>query len=131
LTKIYHVFDKKNEFRSYPIRLCFEILWNSIETLGREAVENIATEDIVFALRELFLDIMKKGYKLEDKCLRNEMLILINYIFTFPEMIPFMIENRYKTNNNMHLADLQLAKGPKLDESDLYNLNFLGIISLP
>lgn len=82
-------------------------------------------------MRELFLDIMKKGYKLEDKCLRNEMLILINYIFTFPEMIPFMIENRYKTSNNMHLADLQLAKGPKLDESDLYNLNFLGIISLP
>lgn len=67
LSKIYHIFDKKDEFRSYPIRLCFEILWNSIETLGREAIENIATEDIVFALRELFLDIMKNGYKLEDK----------------------------------------------------------------
>jgi hypothetical protein len=124
---IYHIFDKKEEFRSYPIRLCFEIIWNSIETLGREAVENIATEDIVFALRELFLDIMKKGYKLEDKCLRNEMLILINYIFTFEEMIPFMIEDRYK-KNNMTLMDLLKMRGPRLDDSDLNNLNFLEIL---
>jgi len=123
--QIYHVFDKKEEFRSYPIRLCFEIMWNSIETLGREAVENLATEDIVFALRELFLDIMKKGYKLEDKCLRNEMLILINYIFTFPDMIPFMIEDRYK-KDGMNLVDIQRLKGPKLDDADLYHLNFLG-----
>lgn len=79
-------------------------------------------------MRELFLDIMKKGYKLEDKCLRNEMLILINYIFTFPEMIPFMIENRFK-NSNMTLTDLQQTKGPKLDDNDLYNLNFLGRFS--
>ena len=49
------------------MRVCFEILWNSIESIGRMAIENIATEDIVFAMRELFLDIMKKGYKLEDK----------------------------------------------------------------
>lgn len=80
----------------------------------------------MFALRELFLDIMKKGYKLEDKCLRNEMLILINYIFTFDYMIPFMIEDRFK-KNNMNLTELQRTKGPKLQESDLYNLNFLGI----
>ena len=104
-------------------------MWNSIETLGREAVENIATEDIVFALRELFLDIMKKGYKLEDKCLRNEMLILINYIFTFPDMIPFMIEDRYK-KENLGLTDIQNSKGPKLDDSDLYDLNFLGMLKV-
>lgn len=61
------MFDKKEDFRSYPVRLCFEILWNSIERMGRKAIENIATEDIVFAMRELFLDIMRKGYKLEDK----------------------------------------------------------------
>lgn len=61
------MFDRKDDFRSYPVRVCFEILWNSIESIGIEAIENIATEDIVFAMRELFLDIMKKGYKLEDK----------------------------------------------------------------
>lgn len=38
---------------------------------------------------------MREGYKLEDKCLRNELLILINYIFTFPKMILFLVENKY------------------------------------
>lgn len=125
---IYHLFDKKDEFRSYPVRLSFEIMWNSIETLGREAVENIATEDIVFSLRELFLDIMSKGYKLEDKCLRNELLILINYIFTFEEMIPFMIENRGNKSTHQGLSELQRIRGPKLSDDNLKNLNFLEIL---
>ena len=82
------------------MRLCFEILWNAIESIGRKAIEGIASEDIVFALRELFLDIMKRGYKLEDKCLRNELLILINYILTHPDMIPFLVDVPYKKHFN-------------------------------
>lgn len=68
--------------------------------MGRKAIEGIASEDIVFALRELFLDIMKRGYKLEDKCLRNELLILINYILTHREMIPFLVDKTNKRHFN-------------------------------
>ena len=35
---------------------------------------------VVIALRRPFENVIKKGYKLDDKCLRNELAILINYV---------------------------------------------------
>lgn len=35
---------------------------------------------------------LKEGYKLDDRCLRNEILILINYIVTSPASHKFMLE---------------------------------------
>ena len=131
---IYLVFDKKDDFRSYLVRLCFEILWNSIESMGRKAIEGIASEDIVFALRELFLDIMKRGYKLEDKCLRNELLILINYILTHREMIPFLVDKTNKKHfNPTHSstnrgANNQSQPNNLPNDVDLDDMSFLEIL---
>jgi len=35
---------------------------------------------------------MKEGYKLEDKCLRNELLILINYLMNDEKALHFFNE---------------------------------------
>jgi len=35
---------------------------------------------------------MKNGYKLEDKCLRNELLILINYLMSDEKALYFFYE---------------------------------------
>lgn len=35
---------------------------------------------VVIAFRKPFENVIKKGYKLDDKCLRNELAILINYV---------------------------------------------------
>ena len=32
---------------------------------------------------------MKNGYKLNDKCLRNELLILINYLMADSKALPY------------------------------------------
>ena len=37
-----------------------------------------------------------KGYKLDDKCLRNELLILINYLMADPNALPFFYQNEGK-----------------------------------
>tara|TARA_B110000285_G_C15118701_1_gene615734 strand:+ start:692 stop:862 length:171 start_codon:yes stop_codon:yes gene_type:complete len=37
-------------------------------------------QSVVIALRKPFENVIKKGYKLDDKCLRNELAILINYV---------------------------------------------------
>ena len=36
---------------------------------------------------------MKNGYKLDDKCLRNELLILINYLMADHKALPFFYQN--------------------------------------
>ena len=35
---------------------------------------------VVIAFRKPLENVIKKGYKLDDKCLRNELAILINYV---------------------------------------------------
>ena len=37
-------------------------------------------QHVVTGLRKPFERVIQKGYKLEDKCLRNELAILINYL---------------------------------------------------
>jgi hypothetical protein len=59
------------DFRSYIVKLCFEIVWNAIEGIGVKAVEVFVDKEVVFELKNLFKQIMAQGYKLEDKCLRN------------------------------------------------------------
>jgi hypothetical protein len=68
------------DFRSYIVKSCFEIIWNTIEAVGISSIKLFAVEDIISSLKKLFENIMKQGYKLEDKCLRNEILILLNYM---------------------------------------------------
>jgi cilia- and flagella-associated protein 69 len=41
---------------------------------------------------------MKNGYKLEDKCLRNEVSILINYLMADPKALYYFNE-RQETQN--------------------------------
>ena len=38
-------------------------------------------------IKVFFEKIMKHGYRLEDKCLRNEILILVNYLSRDPEAL--------------------------------------------
>lgn len=44
------------------------------------------------SLRRPFERVLKEGYKLDDKCLRNEICILINYVVTCIESHPFFLE---------------------------------------
>ena len=41
---------------------------------------------------------MENGYKLEDKCLRNELLILINYLISTNESIIYFYESSHMPN---------------------------------
>ena len=90
---IYVIFDC-DDFRSYIVKSCFEIIWNSIEVVGIQAINLFAAEDIIYSLKKLFENIMKNGYKLEDKCLRNELLILINYLMSDEKALYFFYEKQ-------------------------------------
>ena len=59
-----------DDFRSYIVKQSFEIIWNSIEAVGISAIKLFAVEDIIFYIKKLFENIMKNGYKLEDKVIQ-------------------------------------------------------------
>jgi hypothetical protein len=60
-----------NDFRSILIKTGFEIFWSAIEGVGVQSLEVLSTQEYVSSLRYLFVRVIKEGYKLEDKCLRN------------------------------------------------------------
>ena len=52
-----------------------------------ECLGSLVSQDNVWLIHGLFLSVIKDGYKLDDKCLRNEILILINYLLSLPEAV--------------------------------------------
>ncbi|CAD8169691.1 unnamed protein product [Paramecium pentaurelia] len=92
LKDIVYVIFECEDFRSYIVKSCFEIIWNTIEAVGVASIKLFAVEDIISGLKKLFENIMKQGYKLEDKCLRNEILILLNYLMRDEKALQYFVD---------------------------------------
>ena len=45
-------------------------------------------------IQKLFVSVIKQGYKLDDKCLRNQILILINYLLSLPNVVDLFLQER-------------------------------------
>jgi cilia- and flagella-associated protein 69 len=75
------IFEESPDFRSYAVSIALDAIWNLVEVVGQPAVRSMADDQqVVMGLRKPFENVIQKGYKLEDKCLRNELAILINYL---------------------------------------------------
>lgn len=59
------------DFRSGLIRTGFEIFWSAVEEVGVECLVALSSQEYVTGLKNLLVKVVKEGYKLEDKCLRN------------------------------------------------------------
>ncbi|KRX04785.1 Armadillo-type fold [Pseudocohnilembus persalinus] len=119
---IYVIFDCE-DFRSYIVKICFEIIWNAIEAVGISCIKLFAAEDIINSLKKIFENIMKHGYKLEDKQLRNEILILINYLMSDEKALYYFnskteLPNQNETNPTF--IDILLVYAT-VDEITFYN----------
>lgn len=67
------------------VSLAVEALWNLIEVGGKEAIHNLAIHpEVVPSLVMPFELVLRCGYKKDDKCLRNEICVLLNYIVSDP-----------------------------------------------
>jgi hypothetical protein len=75
------IFEESPDFRSYTVSIAMDAIWNLVEVIGQKAISSMAGDsEVVVGLRGPFENLIRKGYKLEDKCLRNELAILINYV---------------------------------------------------
>lgn len=76
----------------------------------------------MLSLRHPFERILKEGYKLDDKCLRNEMCILINYVVTCLVSHKYFLEREIPGEMNFLECILHYATHDELNSS----INFVG-----
>ena len=101
--------------------LSLDIIWNVIDAVGVAALKSFATEEIVSELKALFEGLMKSGYKLEDKGLRNEMLILINYLMSDPKALHYFYEKPgISVHSKQHTFLERLIFYATIDEMSFY-----------
>jgi hypothetical protein len=63
-----------------------------IEVGGQEAIQSLAVHpECVPCLKGPFEKVLAKGYKKDDKCLRNEICVLLNYIVSSPDSHPYFL----------------------------------------
>ena len=65
---------------------------------------------------------LSKGYKLDDKCLRNEICILINYIVTSHESHKFFLERETPNDSSFLEAIIHYSTHDELNTK----VNFIG-----
>ena len=77
--------------------LAIEILFNLIEIGGSQAIYRIAKNpEAVSSLKTQFDKVLKKGYKKDDKWLRNEICVLLNFIVSDDISLPQFHEDYTK-----------------------------------
>ena len=107
---------KRESLRSYEVNLGFEVLWNCLSRTGRKAIQNILKKECVVKIQSLFIIVLAKAYKLEDKCLRNELMILLCYILDdSPYLAELFISNKFV--DPMISLDYQKCKSKHLKTS--------------
>ena len=80
------IISQTKDFRSYVVSIAIEALWNLIEVGGKEAIHQLAIyPEVVPSLKQPFEMVFRRGYKKDDKCLRNEICVLLNYVVSSPE----------------------------------------------
>jgi hypothetical protein len=68
---------------------CIEAIWNILEVGSKEVLDSMALEEVAIGLKKIFEKTIREGYKLDDKLLRNELCILINYALNTPNSHQF------------------------------------------
>jgi hypothetical protein len=73
-------------------------------------------------LRRPFERVLKEGYKLDDKCLRNEICILTNYVVTSMASHKFFLERETPSDSTFLEAIIGYATHDELNNK----VNFVG-----
>jgi hypothetical protein len=107
---------ESQDFRSYVVHISIEAIWNLIEVVGQQAIDSLASDaDSVLSLRLPFERVIKEGYKYDDKCLRNEFAVLINYIATSISSHQVFLETDSRTGTDSTFLEF-LIKNAIYDE---------------
>ena len=85
------IISNSTDFRNLLVRCCIEAIWNILENGGQNACKMMAYEEIVNELFYTFNNVIKNCFRLEDRNIRNDICILINYVVSSPESHNYFI----------------------------------------
>ena len=123
LKDLVRIISEAPDFRTYIVHISIEAIWNLIEVDGQKTIESMAGEqEVVLSLRRPFERVLKEGYKLDDKCLRNELCILINYVVTSTASHKFFLERETPNDSTFLEAILYYSTHDELNSK----INFVG-----
>jgi hypothetical protein len=96
------VICNSENFRDPLVNICIDCIWNILEqddSSDQVIIETLAREELIISLRWTLSKIIKEGYKLGDKKLRNELFILICYIVQTPKTHPYFLSREENDEN--------------------------------
>jgi hypothetical protein len=95
------IISRSKDFRSILVRVCIEAIWNILENGGPAACRMMAFEEIVNSLFTTFHNVIRSCFRLDDRNIRNDICILINYVVSSPEShIYFIYKDQNSEDNN-------------------------------
>lgn len=112
-----------HSFRDPLINVCIECIWNILEHCGDDCLDTLAREELIIAIRDTVSKLVAGGYKLADRKLRNELMILVcevsasavttDYFLSKEEKPQCFLEEliRYSSHDEINLAVQLTATG--------------------
>jgi hypothetical protein len=108
------ILSEAESTQSIQVLACIEAIWNILEVGGKEVVDAMALEEIAIGLKKVFVKVIQSGYKMEDKWLRNELCILINYTLNSPLSHKFFLTKDMEDNTSFFEVLLKYATHDEL-----------------
>ena len=93
--------DNSSQLRNYEVHLGFEVIWNTLSRVGRKAMRGLLNKNNILHIRRLFTNVLIRTCKLEDKCLRNELMILFCYVLDNAQSQDFLFDSIDDLSQNL------------------------------
>ena len=108
------ILSEAENAQSIKVLACIEAIWNILEVGGKEDIDSMALEEIAIGLKKVFEKVILNGYKMEDKWLRNELCILINYTLNSPLSHKFFLSKDIEDDTSFFEVLLKYATHDEL-----------------
>ena len=91
--------------REPRVSVCVEIIWNCLEYYLGQSLNSLSSmttltsvdimdfEKAVSTLKDVLLALLLEGYRLADKEVRNEVVVVLTLIGNFPEAVPYFLQS--------------------------------------
>ena len=108
-------------FRDAVVQVSIDCVWNILEQCDDQAIETLASEELILSIRHTLEHVIKAGYKLEDRKLRNELCILLCNIAQSPKTHKYFL---YQDEGESFLQELlRLSSIDELQLSGITGIN--------
>ncbi|XP_068012917.1 cilia- and flagella-associated protein 69 isoform X1 [Melanerpes formicivorus] len=116
-----------------------DILWSLLENASKEVVHQLSSLECVHVLKEVFIELLLRGFRRSDRQLRNDLLVLASFLAAnpaapmlesgFAELLVVLATFTEVKIPNPLLKGLKLTNSPEDFEMKRLLFNVIGVLS--